>query len=409
MRRWLSALALLVGLAGPAHAQQPFPGGLWTAAPGWPAVINGPCEVTGNVTVSNGGLTMQGNNVGSVQIGAFGPAPPKQYYVEITMNSGASGDSTFFGVCKPAATAADLNSLWTNGIAWATTGFEVRNGSVIDSGIYTQSAGGVMQLAIDTEHYRFYARGAGGSDTFQTANPIFYPTLNNPTNYGYDFSVLSPTTIFDLALMFRASVTDKFTVNYGPSFAFVPPMGYAFGWNGTIPGSGSAFDAGTAIGSNIWGIGNFSFTATNNTASAARSVNSYSTGKRYVEFAASQLGSNDYFWGVSNGTISCSMPTTCAGVTAIGTSLGDVYNNSVGQIAIDTDNKLLWIRGRQTDNWNLNASANPATGVGGFSMSFGPPYYLTSQSPGGIGEDHFIISNPNYMTYAAPAGFTAGW
>src|ERR1700731_2949637 len=223
---------LAVDRLEPAAAHQPFPSHLFVS--GWPSVINGPCEVTGaDVIVTNGGLSMQGGNVGSAEIGAFGPAPAGQYYVEVTMVSGASADAVGMGICKPAATAANLNSTWTNGAAWKTQGDVDVNGGLVDSGIGSIGAGNTAQLAIDTVNYRIYPGNQVGGRLFSQANPIWPPSYNN-SSYGYSFSTFSPTSVFDFSFLFPANKSTKLTVNNGASaFAFVPPMGYEFGWGGT--------------------------------------------------------------------------------------------------------------------------------------------------------------------------------
>lgn len=415
MRRWLAALGFLLGLTTAAAAQQPFPGGLW-AATGWPAVTSGPCEVTGDVTVTNGGLSVQGNASGSPQIAAFGPAPTGQYYVEITMDSGAAAASNGFGICQPAATAANLNTTWTKGIGWQTNGDTDGNGSLLTN-VGTLSAGQTVQLAIDTANYRFYAGISGGSGQggiFQSSAPIFYPSFNSST-YGWSFSGLLPTTTFDFSWLFKAGKSDKFTLNNGGSaFTKIPPMGYAFGWNGVIPNkaSYSAWDSGTFAGTGFFGPSNYAFTLTGS-GGGARSVNSYAaSGKRYLEFAVSQLINNSTWVGLATSAQSLSGGCgggTCKAITAFGGGLGQLRNDTVGQIAVDLGAKLLWIRGQSSDNWNNNAAANPATGVGGSDISaLAFPLYVGAATPANIFYS-ILISNPSYMTFAAPSGFTAGW
>ncbi len=94
-------------------------------------------------------------------------------------------------------------------------------------------------------------------------------------------------------------------------------------------------------------------------------------------------------------------------------SLGVRASGDVIGIAIDLTSRLIWFRVAPSGNWNGNASANPATGVGGgdISLSVGgvgiPLYPFAAFSTNG----HSVTSNfgDTAFTGAVPSGYTSGF
>lgn len=76
-------------------------------------------------------------------------------------------------------------------------------------------------------------------------------------------------------------------------------------------------------------------------------------------------------------------------------------------MAVDRPNNLAWIR-INNGNWNANSSANPALGLGGFSISslpagnLFPVMYLDIPTTGQV----TIHPSPSNWTYTAPSGFS---
>jgi len=87
-----------------------------------------------------------------------------------------------------------------------------------------------------------------------------------------------------------------------------------------------------------------------------------------------------------------------------GVDFGAVSAGTNYGFAIDLTNRLVWAH-KNGGLWNLNASANPATGVGGFTIAegdFAPLVYMSSSGGG-----DFITANFGATAYAytAPSGF----
>ena len=91
-----------------------------------------------------------------------------------------------------------------------------------------------------------------------------------------------------------------------------------------------------------------------------------------------------------------------------GTSLGAFTHGQVVCYAIDFENDRAWLRLGAAGNWNNNASANPATNVGGLNIAG-----LPDGCPAG-----YCLSQTDVMTFnlgasafvgAVPSGFAPGW
>lgn len=78
-------------------------------------------------------------------------------------------------------------------------------------------------------------------------------------------------------------------------------------------------------------------------------------------------------------------------------------------VAVDLNAQLIWFRNLPSGNWNNNAANNPATGVGGLSISAlsGTLYPWASNLFSGDA----VTANFGGSAFigAVPAGFTAGW
>ena len=75
-------------------------------------------------------------------------------------------------------------------------------------------------------------------------------------------------------------------------------------------------------------------------------------------------------------------------------------------VAIDLDNELYWIKG-DTDDWNNNASADPATGTAGFDLldiATYAPLHIYAGLEAGVNAAT-LVTVPGDQTYTAPSGF----
>jgi hypothetical protein len=152
-------------------------------------------------------------------------------------------------------------------------------------------------------------------------------------------------------------------------------------------------------------------------------VDRLATGKYYWE-VTSTTAHNGTFFGVASANAALSGATT-AWTAAVNCSSGSIQVNTIIQtgigvissggkvcIAIDLTAQLIWFRNGAAGNWNGNASGNPATGVGGYSLvtigGVGIPLYA---SVGCNGTGAVVTANfgDTAFTGAVPAGFTSGF
>jgi hypothetical protein len=174
------------------------------------------------------------------------------------------------------------------------------------------------------------------------------------------------------------------------------------------------------------GLFDFNLGAIGNTSALGgiRSINSHSSGKYYFEVF--------YQLTVSGAFNSAGIATLTAGLspagievnTAIATKTGGIWVNAVnlvdiailedqiGCFAIDLDNGRLWIR---TNNglWNNDASADPATNVGGLDIS---PFFTTGVTQiyaivfiDFINNAFVVNFGATPFTFGVPANFTPGF
>jgi|AntRauTorckE5430_2_1112549.scaffolds.fasta_scaffold05988_3 hypothetical protein len=154
----------------------------------------------------------------------------------------------------------------------------------------------------------------------------------------------------------------------------------------------------------------------NNTAGAiryARSAQGQTTGKRMFQIntigTLSFAGIADVNLPVGGGSSSIN------GTERVGWLFGNVVSSGSNvpmgegvntadtvQIAVDLDARLLWIKKESVSVWNNNASANPATGVGGVSIANMPVSVLPVAGLASGPENGAIL---NLSPATRPAGF----
>lgn len=356
-------------------------------------------------TTLNDGMTVIGGNVVGRELAQNCTLTSGRFYFEVTMDSGSSGDQCGIGLALSTATEANIGTAWTGGIGYRTNGSVYRNGFIIDSLIGNISTGRTLGVAVDTVLHKIWFG----------ANVRLQPGTNiRPSNdFGaYDFTVLGLTS-YELTIEFPPNTSDRFTLNNGDTpFVFAPPVGYGYGWGGVIPNeaSYSTFDVVNSVNVNFTSD---DFAAQGNGGSnGVRSTVSYNSGKRYFEFSTSQLVYNGGWAAIIDSvqSVVAGLTAHAVGISNIGNANGEVRNDTYGQVAVDFGAKLLWIRGQNSDNWNNNALANPATGVGGVSIAaLTPPYYFGMSAGGANTQSYVFVSNPDYFYFAVPAGFTPGF
>ncbi|RAX37937.1 SPRY domain-containing protein [Rhizobium tropici] len=148
-----------------------------------------------------------------------------------------------------------------------------------------------------------------------------------------------------------------------------------------VVGSGATFSS-TAKAANVQ-LSNSNLTATSTNASyaAVLASNSQSSGKYYFEFQNVTITDGNSGVGVATATVDFNnyLGKNLQGIAVepngqvwynaaqLGTVAAVPAGSTVG-IAVDITNRLIWFR-TGSGNWNNSASANPATGAGGFSIS----------------------------------------
>lgn len=358
-------------------------------------------------TTMNMGMTVIGGNVVGRELAQNCTLTSGRFYFEVKMDSGASGDACGIGIALPTSTEIDIGNAWTGGIGYRTNGSTFGDGAPIDILLPTISPGQTLGIAVDTVLHKIWF---GINFTLTPASTGgFGPSVNfGAKNFN---SIVS--TSFELTIEFPPNTSDRFSINNGDTpFAFSPPIGFGYGWGGSIPneGSYSTFDVVNSVNVNFFSD---DFAAQGNGGNnGVRSTGSYSAGKHYFEFSTSQLVWNGGWVAIIDGvqSVVAGLTAHAVGISNIGNPNGVVHNDTYGQIAVDFTAKLLWIRGQNSDNWNNNALANPATGVGGLSLAaLTPPYYFGMSAGGPNTQSYIFISNPAYFYYPVPAGFTPGF
>lgn len=177
--------------------------------------------------------------------------------------------------------------------------------------------------------------------------------------------------------------------------------------------------------------GNLVFTSNNASVGGyARAVDGQSSGKYYFELPNTGPINGGYIAQLAGGICEGSATLTqinsrllgaymdsalsgnsviINGTTEFSVSLG-IGNVQIG-IAVDLDAGLIWLRPISSAVWNNSATANPATGIGGFALGAAAgtmfyPVVTIATSDGVVFTCNF---GQNAFTGAVPAGFMPGW
>jgi hypothetical protein len=186
-------------------------------------------------------------------------------------------------------------------------------------------------------------------------------------------------------------------------------------WTGSIPTTWNPLDASGGIT-----LSNNNLTATQASgANGVRANIALGSGKYYFEITPTALGGGTNEYGIASASAALTSANT-AQYAVVSNSGTNVYTNgtfrvslagtpAVGTafgIAVDVPNQLIWFR-IGANAWNAGGTANPATGVGGYSFSSltGAPYPIYAP---GFGADGATANfGATAFANAAPSGFSA--
>jgi hypothetical protein len=190
---------------------------------------------------------------------------------------------------------------------------------------------------------------------------------------------------------------------------------------GQVVPSTVAFDPATAT---QLALSNGNLTATHNTSNTAGVTVSKNknSGKFYFEFVLALLGTNGSSICVGflssagavteDGSVATNSVSVFFGSNTIlyangvstAKNFGNRVLNDVWGIAVDFGARLAWFR-KNGGNWNVDPTANPATGVGGVTFA-SASYTPWVRFPGGISGE-VVTANFGATAYAnaAPSGF----
>lgn len=174
--------------------------------------------------------------------------------------------------------------------------------------------------------------------------------------------------------------------------------------------------------------GTNSLTATATAAGGVRSIDRVASGKFYWEYTVSTWGGSSTCVGIANvnaalATVASTPIAACAvykGGTIFrdnvntGSTLGALVSGSIIGIALDRTARLIWFRLCPSGNWNGNASADPAAGIGGLALNTvaaASPFLSTYALIGFAGAGDVVTANFGDAAFsgAVPNTFTSGF
>jgi hypothetical protein len=194
--------------------------------------------------------------------------------------------------------------------------------------------------------------------------------------------------------------------------------------SGTL-GSFTTFDPANLAPGNVLSNGDLTVTVSSSvsTYQVARSVTSHSSGKYYYEVTANLIMANYSDVGITTSGAPLNMAIGSTGSNSSGAFdavSGFFYNNSASGttpgwaqgdtigIAVDVGAQLIWLRNTSSPStWNAGGSANPATGVGGISISSVTGALYAAVSIYSLSIATQLTANFGAASYAAsaPSGF----
>lgn len=359
-------------------------------------------NLTANATQSGGGVrATQGQNIGL-------------YYFETT----AAGTNSALGLAlstyalNGGPVGAGFAGIQYSGQAWI-------NGSQVGSPLSGVTVGSVIGIAVDLNAKLIWFRKApsGNWNNNGAADPI-------AAVGGLSIAAINGTLV---PYFYSGSNTDVSTANFGATaYSGVKPTGYA-NWPATLVPSPAAITPTTwnpADKTASMGLSASNLIATPSGAnSGVRAISNKSSGKYYFEYVSVTSSQVNDFYGLIQPALALPKIASAAGTTGLNGLTVPYVNGSSPQggaigsgptflyIAVDLDNDLIWFKCNSTSGslWNAG-SANPATGVGGYSLASLSTQPLAPYC-GFVTTGTALTANFGATAFAGfvPFGFTAGW
>ncbi len=378
-----------------------------------------------NITLSDNDLTAL--NTGSVRTGAHSPHAKNtgKFYFEgvIIAVTLSSPNEYCVGVATPEIPYADTARARSMTAA-----------VVLDGGIGTCR---ISCNGVDT------AAALAGAPTigdrfgfaYDFTNGTFWIRKNNG-NWNNDGAADPATNTNGLALtnmtglaftpVFATPVSgDSFSCNFGDvAFVDAVPSGFTAGWPQTPVATNTSVGFTTFLSPNNVNVtlsnSDLTVTHSNTSTALARSIHQKCLGKYYIEYTITTWANGNDGVGFAESSATPANVIASTHDTAIfrsgniwanngtSTSLGAVANGDRIDAAIDLTASLVWYR-KNGGNWNNSGAANPATGVGGISISTYVSY-APHCSMDGSGTQ-VVTANFGASAFAGtvPSGFTSGW
>lgn len=254
--------------------------------------------------------------------------------------------------------------------------------------------------AVDAFLGEIIVEAASASDAFSAAQGL-HVLFDAPAHAADSVDALFATVV-SIAEAATASTTQDATIT---------PATFTATWSPTDK------LAVTLTGSNLIA------TTTAGTNNGVRGTSGHSSGKYYFELTANTWTTINDQVGLATATAAFNTATTTTGkafvngggavwvnAVSVGVGLGTISSGMVVGIAVDLSAHLIWFRVAPAGNWNASGTANPATGVGGISISALAgtlyPTFGGGSATGQVGTANFGASA---FTGTPPSGFTAGW
>jgi hypothetical protein len=263
------------------------------------------------------------------------------------------------------------------------------------------------------------AEAVAATDATATGNIVFATLVDDPASVGETVDAYLGEIMLEAASAadvmdagFAASVTIVEAASSTDTQDATKTSGVAATWNPA--------DLTTPV---VLSNGNLTVTTGGSaTNGGVRSTTSTTTGKVYFEYTCTNLTGANTGAGIATSTANlATMGGTVAGACLV-YSGGAIYFNGVDQgknvgaigagavlsFAIDVPNSLLWAR-LGAGNWNGSGTANPATGVGGISISSLFPSNAARAALAVNGASINVTANFGASSFAqsVPSGFTA--
>jgi hypothetical protein len=231
-------------------------------------------------------------------------------------------------------------------------------------------------------------------------------------------------TDFRMVLQYMGTVGSPIA-SFGENLASVLTAGSA------LPSSSAAWNNIPSFQAIAWNfedkddvtLSNSNLTATASAVGGVR-ANVIIYGKVYWECTGGTFVNNNSCIGLANSNAAvatmATSPTNAAWVYKTGaiwinntntsSTLGARVSGDIIGIAVDVPNNLIWFRVAPSGNWNGSGTANPATGIGGLSISGMTSVPLLPAAGFGIGSE-VITGNfgASAFTGTVPSGFTSGF